>query len=146
MKRVALILIVSLLCSSLCLAEELRWYDWNEAQVLAKAQNKPMMVFVYASWCHLCKRMDTKVFTNEEVAAMLNENFIPVKLDAEFSGELERDGKTYTSMELLAELTDNQFRGIPAYVFIPEKSGKRSKLDAGLKDPKEMKALLKKYK
>jgi thioredoxin-related protein len=146
MKRVVLILLVSLLCSSLSLAEELKWYGWNEAQVLAEEQDKPLMVFVYASWCHLCKRMDTKVFTNEEVASMLNENFIPVKLDAEFTGELQRDGNTYTSMELLAELTDNQFRGIPAYVFVPEKSGKKCKLDAGLKDPQEMKALLKKYK
>ena len=146
MKRVALILLVSLLCSSLCLAEEVKWYDWNEAQVLAEAQNKPIMVFVYASWCHLCKRMDTKVFTNEEVASMLNENFIPVKLDAEFTGELQRDGSSFTSMELLAELTDSQFRGIPAYVFVPKKSRKKCKLDAGLKDPQEMKALLKKYK
>jgi len=146
MKRIALILLVSLLCSSLSLAEEVKWYAWNEAQVLAEAQDKPIMVFVYASWCHLCKRMDTKVFTNEEVASMLNENFIPVKLDAEFTGELQRDGSNYTSMELLAELTDSQFRGIPAYVFVPKKSRKRSKLDAGLKDPQEMKALLKKYK
>ncbi|MCP4311957.1 MAG: thioredoxin family protein [Bacteroidetes bacterium] len=145
MKRVALILLVSLLCSSFSQAEELIWYDWNEAQVLAKAQEKSLMVFVYASWCHLCKRMDTKVFANDEVVTMLNENFIPVKLDAEFTGELQRDGNTYSTMELLAELTDNQFRGIPAYVFVQEKSGKKCKLEAGLKDPQEMKALLKKY-
>jgi len=146
MKKVALILLVSLLCSSFSQAEEVKWYSWNEAQELAKAQNKPMMVFVYASWCHLCKRMDTKVFTDEEVAAMLNENFIPVKFDAEFAGELQRDGNTYSSMELLAELTDSQFRGIPAYVFVPKRSGKKIKLDAGLKDSQEMKALLKKHK
>ena len=146
MKRVALILLVSILCSSLSLAEEVKWYGWNEAQVLAEAQDKPIMVFVYASWCHLCKRMDTKVFTNEEVAAMLNEKYIPVKLDAEYTGELHWDGNTYSGMELLAELTDSQFRGIPAYVFVPKKSRKRCKLDAGLKDPQEMKALLKKYK
>jgi len=141
-----LILLVSLLFSSLSLAEEVKWVGWNEAQVLAEAQDKPIMVFVYASWCHLCKRMDTKVFTNEEVATMLNENFIPVKLDAEFTGDLRRDENTFKSMELLAELTDNQFRGIPAYVFVPKKSGKKCKLDAGLKDPKEMKALLKRHK
>ena len=146
MKSVVLILLVSLLCSSLSAAEEVKWYDWNEAQALAEAQDKPMMVFVYASWCHLCKRMDTKVFTNEEVAAMLNEKYIPVKLDAEYTGELHWDGNTYSGMELLAELTDNQFRGIPAYLFVPEKSRKRIKLDAGLKDPQEMKALLKKHK
>jgi thiol:disulfide interchange protein len=146
MKRVALILSVSLLFASFSNAEDVKWYSWNEAQALAEAQNKPVMVFVYASWCHLCKRMDTKVFTNEEVAVMLNEHFIPVKLDAEFTGELQKEGIAYSPMELLAELTDNQFRGIPAYVFIPKKSNKKSKLAAGLKDPKEMRALLKKFK
>jgi len=146
MKRVALILLVSLLCSSFICAEDVKWYSWNEAQALAEAYNKPMMVFVYASWCHICKRMETKVFTNEEVAVLLNENFIPVKLDAEFTGELQMEGTTYKPIELLADLTDNQFRGIPAYVFIPRKSNKKSKLVAGLKDPQEMKALLKKFK
>jgi uncharacterized protein YyaL (SSP411 family) len=60
MKRIALILLVSLLCSNLSLAEEVKWYGWNEAQVLAEAQDKPIMIFVNASWCHLCKRMDTR--------------------------------------------------------------------------------------
>ena len=69
-----------------------------------------------------------------------------IKLDAEFTGELQKEGNTYAPMELLAELTDNQFRGIPAYVFVPNKSNKKSKLAAGLKDPQEMKALLIKFK
>lgn len=145
MKRFTWILLLSLLCISFSSAEEVKWHEWNEAQALAEASDKPIMVFVYAKWCHLCKRMDTKVFTNEEVAAMLNEKFIPVKLDAEFSGELKKNGNIFTSFELLAELTENQFRGIPAYVFISETAGGRAGLEGGLKDPEEMKALLEKY-
>jgi thiol:disulfide interchange protein len=142
MKKMAFIFLVSLVCSSFSKAEEVRWYSWNEAHALSKTLDKPMMVFVYAKWCHLCQRMDTKVFTDKKVVALLNRKYIPVKLDAESPGALEKDGTTYTSMELLAELTDNQFRGIPAYLFIPEKTGEKCKLDAGLKDPKEMLALL----
>lgn len=146
MKRITWILLVSLLCCSFSRAEDVKWYGWNEAEALAEEQNKPIMIFVYATWCHLCKRMDTKVFTDEEVAVILNKHFIPVKLDAEYTGVLQKGVTAFTPLELLAELTDNQFRGIPAYVFIPEKSGKRSKLAAGLKDPGEMIELLKKYK
>ena len=145
MKRITWILLISLLMSSFSKATEVKWYEWNEAQALAETLDKPVMVFVYASWCHLCKRMDTKVFTNEEVAAMLNEHFIPVKLDAECPGDLEKSGGTFSGMELLAELTGNQFRGIPAYLFIPKTSGEKVMLEGGLKDPEEMKALLKEY-
>ena len=145
MKRIIWILLVPLLCSSFSTNEEVKWVEWNEAQELTEALDKPIMVFVYASWCHLCKRMDTKVFTNEEIAALLNENYIPVKFDAEFGGELEKDGNTYTGMELLAELTDNQFRGIPAYLFISRTSGEKARLEVGLKDPREMKTLLEEF-
>ena len=142
MKRYIWILLIPLLCSSFSSAEEVKWLEWNEAQELSEAQDKPIMVFVYASWCHICNRMDTKVFTDEEVAALLNENYIPVKFDAEFEGELKMDGHSYTSMELLAELTDNQFRGIPSYLFISNTPGTKIRLEAGLKDPAEMRALL----
>jgi thiol:disulfide interchange protein len=145
MKRITWILMISLLCISFGKAEEVTWYDWNEAQQLTEYQQKPIMVFVYASWCHLCKRMDSKVFTDEEVAAMLNEHFIPVKLDAESKGDFQKDGDSFTGMELLAELTENNFRGIPAYLFITGETGVEVRLEAGLKDPQEMKALLQEY-
>ena len=146
MERILWIIpLVTLLCSGFTEADEVRWYEWNEALELSEALDKPVMVFVYASWCHLCKRMDTKVFTNEEVAALLNDNYIPVKLDAEFDGELKKDGDTYTTMELLAELTDNQLRGIPSYLLISKAPDRKVRLEGGLKDPREMKVLLEEF-
>jgi len=143
MKKYIWILPALLLCSGFSQAQEVKWHTWNEAQVLAETQDKPMMIFVYASWCHLCKRMDTRVFTNDSISILLNEHFIPVKLDAEYKEELKMNGKSYSSMELLAELTDNQFRGIPAYLIISKTPGQKTRLEAGLKDPQEMIALLK---
>ena len=146
MRKVALVLIISLACTSFSQAEEVIWYSWNEGISLAKEQNKPVIVFVHATWCHLCQRMDKKVFTDEEVASLINEYYIPVKLEAEYSGELIKGGKKYTIGEILNEITYNQFRGIPALLFIPETSNKKNSLVAGLKDPQEMMALLKKHK
>ena len=145
MRRIIWILLLPLLCSSFSTAEEVKWVEWNEAQELSEALDKPIMVFVYASWCHLSQRMNTKVFTNDEIAALLNENYIPVKLDVEFSGELKKDGNTFTSMELLAELTDNQLRGIPSYLFISKTPDQKVRMEGGLKDPQEMKALLEEF-
>lgn len=145
MKRYIWILLLPLLCSSYSKPKEVKWVEWNEARELSEKLDKPIMVFVYASWCHICKRMDTKVFTDEEVAVFLNEHYIPVRLDAEFEGELIKDGNIYTSLELLAELTDDRFRGIPSFLFISQTSGEKARLEGGLKDPVEMKALLEEF-
>ena len=146
MRKIAMISLVSLLFSVHCRAEEVKWYGWNEAQTIAKEQNKPIMIFIYASWCHLCQRMYAKVFSDDEVAGLLNTDYIPVKLDAEFKGDLGLDGANLKALDLLSELTDNQFRGVPAYVFIPKSSDKQGNLVAGLKDPEEMRSLLLKFK
>lgn len=134
------------LFSSIANAGEPTWYSWDEGYKLAREENKPLMVFVHASWCHLCQRMDTRVFTDEEVMALINLHYIPVKFDAEYEGDLMMDGVSYSSGEMLGKLTNNRFRGIPAYIFIPGNLQKKSSLEAGLKDPEEMKALLNKYK
>lgn len=56
---------------------------WAEALDKAKKEGKPVFADVYATWCGPCKMMSNYVFTNEEVGAHYNENFICVKVDAE---------------------------------------------------------------
>jgi len=49
----------------------------------AKAQNKLVFVDFYTTWCLPCKLMDEDVFTDEDLAKYMNENFINYKVDAE---------------------------------------------------------------
>jgi thioredoxin-like negative regulator of GroEL len=49
----------------------------------AKAKNRPVFVDVYADWCGWCKRLDQEVFTQDPVAQMLNDHFVPVKVDGD---------------------------------------------------------------
>lgn len=57
--------------------------SWEEALEKAKAEQKPIFVDAYASWCGPCKRMAAKVFPQEEVGALFNAKFINVKIDME---------------------------------------------------------------
>lgn len=57
--------------------------SWEEAKAKAKAENKPIFVDVYTTWCGPCKMMSRYTFTDADVAAYYNENFICVKSDAE---------------------------------------------------------------
>lgn len=56
---------------------------WEKILKMAKKQNKPIFVDAYTTWCGPCKTMDRDVFTNNEVAAFFNANFISVKMDME---------------------------------------------------------------
>jgi uncharacterized protein YyaL (SSP411 family) len=60
------------------------WHPWGEkAFKLAKEQNKPIFLSVGYSTCYWCHVMERESFENEEVAAILNEHFICIKVDRE---------------------------------------------------------------
>lgn len=50
---------------------------------VAKASNKLVFVDFYTTWCLPCKLMDEDVFTDEEFATYMNDNFINFKVNAE---------------------------------------------------------------
>jgi hypothetical protein len=60
------------------------WYPWNdETLALAKKENKLLLISVGYSSCHWCHVMEEESFENEEVAKLMNEYFINVKVDRE---------------------------------------------------------------
>ncbi|MFC7364630.1 MULTISPECIES: thioredoxin domain-containing protein [Bhargavaea] len=60
------------------------WYPWGEeAFQRAKEENKPVFVSIGYSTCHWCHVMAHESFEDQEVAALINEHFIPVKVDRE---------------------------------------------------------------
>lgn len=59
-----------------------QWTTYNEGLMLAKEQNRSIMVNFYTDWCSYCERMNTETFGNAEVAAYLNEHFVPVNVDS----------------------------------------------------------------
>lgn len=57
--------------------------SWEQALKLAKEQNKYLFVDAYTDWCGWCKVMDKKTFTDAEVAKIMNEKFVNVKVEME---------------------------------------------------------------
>jgi uncharacterized protein len=77
---------------------------FDEGVALAKKTGKPLFVDVMAFWCVWCYRLDYYTYPDKEVAALLNEKFIPVKIIQ----ELDTAGD-YDKVRKLIES-----RGIPA--------------------------------
>ena len=60
------------------------WYPWGpEALERAKADDKPILLSVGYSACHWCHVMERESFENDEIAALMNENFVCIKVDRE---------------------------------------------------------------
>lgn len=74
-------------------AGTIQWRSWSSAQS-ASVQQK-VVVFVYADWCALCKRMESEVFGASKVAQQLNQFFIPVRFNGESREPMQYKGETY---------------------------------------------------
>ncbi|KAG4030970.1 hypothetical protein MFRU_010g00980 [Monilinia fructicola] len=67
------------------------WQLWgDEAINLARRENKLLFVSIGYSSCHWCHIMERESFENEEVAAILNSSFIPIKIDREERPDIDR--------------------------------------------------------
>ncbi len=62
--------------------QPIQWHEWGEeAFAAAQRENKPMLLDIGAVWCHWCHVMDRESYDDPEVAAIVNEHFIAVKVD-----------------------------------------------------------------
>jgi uncharacterized protein YyaL (SSP411 family) len=67
------------------------WNPWNEETfALAKKENKPIFLSIGYSTCYWCHVMEREVFENDEIAKLMNEYFINVKVDREERPDVDR--------------------------------------------------------
>ena len=72
------------------------WLPWGEAAVAkAKAEDKPIFLSSGYSTCHWCHVMERESFENEEIAQMINDHFVPVKVDREERPDVDLTYMTY---------------------------------------------------
>ena len=66
------------------LSSEIQWREWSdEAFEQAEREGKLVLLNIYASWCHWCHAMDRTTYSHPEVIRMVNESFIPIKVNAD---------------------------------------------------------------
>lgn len=71
------------------------WLSFKEAQELNKQTQKPFIIDFYTDWCGWCKHMMRTTYSNPGLAAYINQNFYPVKFNAEGKDTFEYNGKVY---------------------------------------------------
>lgn len=62
--------------------QPIQWHEWGaEAFDQAKLENKPILLDIGAVWCHWCHVMDRESYDNSEIAQLVNERFVAIKVD-----------------------------------------------------------------
>lgn len=108
-------------------SSKIEWMTIEEAIAANEEAPKKLFIDVYTDWCHWCKVMDKKTFTDGEVIDYLNENFYPVKFNAEQKEPITFKGKTYEytpagrrGVHLLAYALLNKQASYPSFVVLDE--------------------------
>ena len=67
------------------------WYPWGpDALAKAKAEDKPIFLSIGYSACHWCHVMERESFEDPEIAALMNEHFVNIKVDREERPDLDQ--------------------------------------------------------
>ena len=60
------------------------WREWNEtAFEAARTEGKPVLLTLGATWCHWCHVMDQEAYSDQRVIKLVNDHFIPVRVDVD---------------------------------------------------------------
>src|SRR5205823_5225945 len=66
------------------------WYPWGEEALRrARAENRPILLSIGYSACHWCHVMERESFEDPQIARLMNENFVNIKVDREERPDLD---------------------------------------------------------
>ena len=69
------------------------WYKYDEGLAKAKKEKKHPLVHFYTKWCGWCKKMDKSTFSDQAVIEVLNESYVPIKVNGQSGEKVMVDGK-----------------------------------------------------
>ncbi|MGB5943835.1 MAG: thioredoxin fold domain-containing protein [Leeuwenhoekiella sp.] len=155
MKKLIQLTLVLFAISASVVAQDAKisWMTFDEALKAQKNEPKKIFMDVYTNWCGPCKMMDKNTFSHPKVAAYLNENYYPVKFNAEGDKKVKYQGKSYSNSNYDPKKQNTRnyphdftmALGIQAYPTIAffDETGKFIQPIPGYRSPKDLEIFLK---
>ncbi len=61
----------------------INWITFDEAQKFGQDASRKYLLYFYTDWCTYCRKLEQSTFIDKEIAAYVNQNFIPVRVNSE---------------------------------------------------------------
>lgn len=126
MKKITLICFVFI---AFFATSQVKWMTLEEAISAQKTNPKKILINFYADWCAPCKLMEKNTYNEPVIAAYLNDNYYPVKFNAESKDSVTIFGRTFINTDFVEENKINAMHdftkymnvnAVPAAVFLDE--------------------------
>lgn len=116
LKISSMVLVVVVIFSFGFAGEVEGWYEFDEGMTHSVKESKPVFIDFYTDWCHWCKVLDEKTFSDVDVQKYMEENFVKIKVNAED----RRDEQTYNGITMSSAELAKAFgvTGYPALAFL----------------------------
>ena len=76
-----------------------QWLDFEALDDSLQRKAKAVFLYFQTDWCSYCRKMDKRVFSKKEIAEVLNEQFYPVRMDAESNDTIYFEGQAFINRE-----------------------------------------------
>ncbi|SKB45216.1 Thioredoxin-related protein [Salegentibacter holothuriorum] len=134
-------------------AQEINWMSMNEALAAQEKEPKKIFMDAYTVWCGPCKMLDKNTFSHSDVIEFVNENYYPVKFNAEGNEEIDFKGQLFENPQYDPEKKKRRnsphqlaralkITGYPSLVFFDEEANLIAPI-AGYRTPKQLELYLK---
>lgn len=94
---------------------EFEWLTMPNAQKLAEANDKKIVVAVYTDWCTWCRKLENEVYPDPKIEAVISEYYYVVKVNAESDEEMVFNGHKIRMSDFAQQLGITSY---PTTVFI----------------------------
>jgi len=94
---------------------EVNWVSFNQGLKNSAESRKPVIIDFYADWCKYCKIMDSEVFSQKDIADVLNSKFVTIRVYTDKNESIMYKGKKLSSQEFAGFLG---VEGLPTLVFM----------------------------